>query len=257
MSDHLNDDPAHNPVRADVSGDFAIKDYSIDPTDQHIADAIISRDPVWDTPGSVTMKGTFHVPEVPPLSALPPHLAGPIKAKLARGSGLANAQTERQLVLAALYDNSLAARVKGGPGPLTDGATHYDQEFFTIARQAAELDQEYLNLSAKLAEIDHVRHDIDPRTGTPAETIVNTVEGDRRRQMEARLAEIERQTKAHEAEAGRRLQKALKQSVEAQKALTERVAEEAEVSRLTEEGVRKQRIAARVAKRVAIRTAEI
>ncbi|RVT93426.1 hypothetical protein [Sphingomonas crocodyli] len=246
-------DTTNAPLTADVDGDFAIDDYAIDPADQHIANEIQNFDPVYDTPGTVTVKGLVKLPSKVGVSALPPQYADPIRQKLADTTEPKRAALEEELVNKALYDIALTNRVKNGPGPLSMGATIYAQEFFQVAKEEMDLQQEFLSLSQQLAEVDHVRHVTDEQTGQKSEVIVNKVAGAARARMEARVAEINLHLKSHEAGAERRLAKALKESVEARKALDAAVAEEAEVEQMATAMVRDERIKERATKRAGIR----
>ena len=243
MSDDNTPAPASESVRADVSGDFHIDDYAIDTADQHIADQILALDPVFDMPGTFKATGDVHrlLPELK-LTGLPPHVADPIKAQLANMPEANRAAKEKELVEGAYYGLALASRVKSGPGALSDGATIYHQEFFEVAQDAQRLNDEFFDLTMKLAEVDHVKHSADPRTGAPVQTVVNKVDGERRRGMEVRLAQVQLHIKALEAETPRRLAKALKETVEKRKEHSQALEDHAEVERRAVEIEREDRI---------------
>lgn len=258
MSD-INESPAQPSMSLDASSDIPITDYAIDAADRELADQIVNFDPVYDTPGSVTFTGDVRLPDEVPLSTLPPHLADPIKARLQQASAGNRPALERQLVREALYNNSLSTRVQNGAGPLglggsgIGGASLYQQEFLAVAREQRMLDGEYLDISTQLAAIDHVRHDVDPATGQPVQTVVNEVEGEKRKHLEYRLREIDRNSQALAGfEGQRRLAKALKASVEAHKKVLAEKADHDEVNRRAAEMERELRIQARAEKKARI-----
>lgn len=251
------DEPERPSLRVDAPTDFGfeIDDYAIEPEDQALADEIRNFDPVFDVPGSATIKGNVKLPTKLTLSALSPDMRAPIEARLAETHPDRRDALEQELVAGMVYGAVHEGRMRRGAAGARNA---YEREWFAISIQSRELEREWSSLQLKLGEIDHVRHDTDPRTGKVAKVIVNKVEGYARQQMEGRLSAIQRHVDALNGYEGeRRLAKALKEAIRETKAQRARVEELREVDRRSAEMVREDRINEAAKRRAAIRKSEI
>lgn len=249
-------DNSTNPDRlvAETSGsDFTLPSHAIDPEDRELAEALANFDPLAvASPVTLTGGGSFKAPERFTLSILPAEKQTPIAAQLAGVPAHLRAQREHELVTEALKQNSIELRIKAGPGA---GATPVDRERLLLAREIYDLENEEAAILTQLAEVekwvpvyDEItgRPVLDPKTGQQQLTAVDRVQGDRRKGMEARVAEIRHQIALkHGIEGDRRLERALKDSVEAEKARRQELAEEQEARRMAEQINRDERVKAK------------
>lgn len=182
--------------------------------DNALANEIASFDHLGDTKGAaaesrqVLRKSNF----TPTVSALAPAMRPAINEKLAGLTGEARAKREGELVLTAMQNLALDARVRQGPGV---GANAYQVEIFQQANQLRQLDQEQTRIMNQLAEFDGFKTGaLDPATGQPTAEKIHRYQGDRRRALELRLGEIAKEA-AHldGAEGDARLKKALERAV--------------------------------------------
>ncbi len=239
---------------ADTTGsDFTLPSYDIAPEDFELAERLSQFDPLaTPSPVKLTGGGAFKAPERFTLSILPPDKQGPIAAQLAQVPAYVRAEREHELVVEALKRNSIELRVKSGPG---SGATPVERERFLLAREVYDLESEETRLLTQLAEVDRWvpvfdtetgAPVIDPKTGQQQVKAVEVIQGDRRKAMEARVAEIRRHIGLLDGPEGdRRLQRALKASVEAEKARQQQLAEEQDARRMADEINRDQRVKAK------------
>jgi hypothetical protein len=239
---------------ADTTGsDFTLPSYDIPPEDFELAERLSQFDPLaTPSPVKLTGGGAFNAPERFTLAILPPDKQGPIAAQLAQVPANVRADREHELVVEALKKNSVDLRIKAGPGA---GATPVERERFQLAREIFDLENEELAIAVELAKVeksvpvfDEVTGApiIDPNTGQQQMQLVNLIQGDRRKAMEARVAEIRRHIGLLDGPEGdRRLQRALKASVEAEKARQQELAEEQDARRMADEINRDQRVKAK------------
>jgi hypothetical protein len=240
----MNDD---NPLSLDATGDFELDNYDIDPADMELAMQLANFDPL-DTPSRANATGTFHVPEGGVrASALPPRFRDPIVA--AMKADPANAEAiERRMVGEAARQYRLDYRVKAGLG---EGATAIQREVFQIEKDARKLEAEFLDIATQLAAVDHWRPEfdaagqpvIDRATGQQTVRAYEKVQGEARRQMEGRQRQLELQMQALEkVEGPRRRAKALKQSVEDHKRLSDQIEDHAASEKMADDMVREERV---------------
>lgn len=139
--------------------------------------------------------------------------------------------------------NALELRVKQGAGP---GATPYARELLDISRAIYDLEREFDSITAKLAEVDRYETDTDPVTGAASPRPVYAVDGQSRRALEQRLAQITYEISLKDGEEGRRrLAKAKKETAEFLKAQRDQLAEDAEARAMAEQMNREARIKAK------------
>lgn len=249
--DNTTPDRAHLVV--DTTGsEFEPTSYDIAPEDLELAERLAQFDPLAvPSPVKLTGGGAFKAPERFTMSILPPDKRDGIASKLAQVPADLRSQREHELVLEALKQNSVHIRVKAGPG---EGATPVERERFLIAREVYDLEKEEARIYAQLAEVErwvpvfdeNGEQVIDPKTGQQKVQAVELVQGDRRKAMEARAAEIRRQIALLDGfEGDRRLQRALKATVEAEKARQQQLAEEQEARRMADQINRDERIKAK------------
>jgi hypothetical protein len=248
-------DNPNDPGRltADTTGSsFTLPTHAIAPEDQERANRLASFHPLA-TPSPVTLtgSGSFKAPERFTLSILPPEKQAPIAAQLAQLPLGQREAREHELVTEALKQNSIELRIKAGPGP---GATPVERERFLLAREVYDLERAEEAVLMQLGEVekwvpvyDEItgKPVIDSKTGQQQLVAVQRIQGDRRKAMEARAAEIRHQIALKEGiEGDRRLQRALNLTVEAEKAREEALAIDQEARRLSEEINREVRVKA-------------
>ena len=238
----MSDQPNSLSIPATEESNFSIPDYGLDPADSALADEIVNFDPVADTSGPASMddQGRVRFPANVPLTALPPHLADPIKAELATAAPEHREALERELVNKALTANSIQLRVQAGAGP---HANAYQREVFLQAKERQSLDTEALKIETELAEVVRWEPVTDPRTGAVTQKPVEKVTGERRVRLQERLNEIGyhlAQLTGREGQA--RLSKALKEAVDQKKAIQQQLAEDAEARELADKMLRDERV---------------
>ncbi|MDC8754847.1 hypothetical protein OIK40_09365 [Erythrobacter sp. sf7] len=249
--DNTTTDRAHLVV--DTTGsDFEPTSYDIAPEDRELAERLAQFDPLAvPSPVKLTGGGAFNAPERFSVSILPPDKRGGIEAQLARVPADQRAQREHELVLEALKANSVNIRIKAGAG---EGASPVERERLLIAREVYDLENEETSIYAQLAEVhrwvpvfdENGARVIDPNTGQQKVQAVEVVQGDRRKAMEARVADIRRQIELLDGfEGDRRLQRALKVTVEAEKARQQQLEEGQEARRRADEINRDMRVEAK------------
>ena len=115
MTEHTNS----IAIPESEDSNFVVPDYGLDPADSALANEIVNFDPVRDTSGPASMDdgGNVRFPTSVPLTALPPHLADPIKAELAAAAPHRREALEQELVSKALEANSVQLRIQAGAGP--------------------------------------------------------------------------------------------------------------------------------------------
>lgn len=239
---------------ADTTGsDFTPVSYDIAPEDRPLAEYYAQFDPLaTPSPVQLTGGGSFKAPERFTVEILPPDRRAKVQQELAQVPDHRRAEREHELVLEALKQNSIELRVKAGPGA---GATEVERERLLIAREVYDLENEEARIYAQLAEVEQWvpvfdketgAPVIDPRTGQQQVKAVEVVQGARRKAMEARAAEIRRQIGLLDGfEGDRRLQRALKATVEAGKSRQQQLAEEQEARRVADQINREERIKAK------------
>lgn len=236
---------------ADTTGsDFNPPSYELAPEDHELANRFANFDPLaTPSPVSLTGGGSFKAPELFTLKILPPEKQAPIAAQLAQLHPDVRAQREHELVTEALKQNSLELRIKAGPG---QGATAFERERFSIAREIHELESEELSIHSQLAEVEkwvpvfnEVTGEpvIDAGTGRQQVQAIEHIQGDRRRAMEARAKELAYRAELLKGTEGDlREQKALKATVETEKHRQHQLAEREEVKQMADELAREKRI---------------
>lgn len=193
----------------------------IDPADMSIAKEIMDFDPVYDVPSTTKIDASIRLPTEVGLTALSPEQQAPIKEKLSTVPQHMQEAEERRLVQEALYENSFRSRVIAGAGP---DASPYQAEMLGIANESRIAKEELLDLSKDLASVDGYKMTTDATTGEPKPVPIDKVQGERRRGMESRIAQLtHRIDELEHGEGPRRLKIALQASIEKRKSLeTER-----------------------------------
>jgi len=237
----------------ETGGPSTAQCYDIAAEDQHYAEAITSKHAVHDMPGTVVIPAGK---VLPPLrkEGLPPHLRQQVQAKL---DGLMPEQrtaNEEAIVAAVLRNELPRIRLSAGLG---EGALPYHRELLHLNRRFADLEDEFNRYANELAEVHSYGMETDPATGRQRPKEILRIQGPRREAYSAHMEDLSRQMRllfkddgTPGIEGARSLQKALHESVQLLKQRDEIVAEKAEVERLTNEQVRADRIAAKVASRV-------
>lgn len=206
------------PLTVDTTGsEFEPESFDIAPEDHELAESFMRFDPVDDIPSPIEAEGEFRIPARFSANMLPDAPRKWVMDQLgAVPAGEARDQREHDLTLKALRENSKDVRVRLGAGP---GATEYQRELLNLDREQRELENEVNRIQNSLTEA--VRLDVigtDPNTGEQLTKTVYRHEGDTRRQLEFRLAEVVRQLVALEgAEGQRRERKALFNTVKTHK----------------------------------------
>ncbi|WP_095011990.1 hypothetical protein [Tsuneonella mangrovi] len=246
-------DNSTDPSRlvADTTGsDFTPAIYDIAPEDRERAEQLLQFDPLAaPSPVKLTGGGAFKAPERFSLSILPPDKQAPIVAELANVPADMRAQREHELVTNALKQNSTELRIKAGPGA---GATELDRAQFQLAKDIHELETEELSIHAQLAEVskwvpvfNEVTGEpvIDPATGKQQILAIEAIQGDRREAMQNRANELAYRVELLKGiEGDRRIEKALKGTIETEKLQKQQIADREEVKRLADELAREKRL---------------
>lgn len=215
-------------------------DFTIDPEDQHLADEITNFDPVHDVAGPVRVKGFIRPIDEVPLSALPPHLAEPVRQRLANTPDHMRADEERRLIGDVLLANSLELRIRAGAG---EGANEFQREFFSILKDRGDEVIKADAIDKKLEEIAGYDNRVDPATGKSSPVPVMRYQGRERDALERQLAFHRKNVELLEGERRvSRLRPALKRAVEDRKRSDAAEAERAEVKRRAEDTIREERI---------------
>lgn len=250
----INTATASTRLALDTSGsDFTVPSYNVAPEDEPRAQELLSAfnsDPLaTPSPVKLTGGGAFKTPERFTLAILPPEKQAALASQLAQVPADQRAEREHELVLAALQKNSLELRIKAGPGA---GATPLEREQFGLAREIHELETEELEIQRQLAEVEKAvpvynettgEPVIDPLTGKQMTKLVDRIQGDRRKALEARVKELAyRADLLRGPEGDRRIQRALAQTIELEKQQRQQLADRAEVERRAEEISRQKRI---------------
>jgi hypothetical protein len=136
-----------------------------------------------------------------------------ITSQLVGLTGAAREAREAELVMNAVSNLALDARVRQGPGV---GANAYQVEMFHQANTLRQLDQEQRRIMSQLTAVDGYKTGaVDPPTGEPTAEKIYSYQGDRRRALEIRLGEIAEEVADLEGAAGdRRMRKALERAVD-------------------------------------------
>lgn len=219
-------------------------DYTLTPDEEALVAGIEDLDPIDSIPSPVVATGdTSRFAIVPPVTTLPPALQEYVRQQLVGIPQERLAEAERGAILVAMRKNALELRVKQGAGP---GATPYARELLDISRAIYDLEREFDSITAKLAEVDRYETDTDPVTGAASPRPVYAVDGQSRRALEQRLAQITYEISLKDGEEGRRrLAKAKKETAEFLKAQRDQLAEDAEARAMAEQMNREARIKAK------------
>ncbi len=207
------------PLTADTTGSSAtfekMPSYDIAPEDRELADTITKFDP-HSVPSPIEVKGEFRAPERLTSRALPDAMRHEVEQKLHGLTGDVREQRDHDLTMEALRKNSLGIRVRLGLGA---GANQFQRETFALQRDIEKLEADAAGIIDALNEV--VRFDVvgvNPATGEQLTNTVYRVEGDNRRGLELRHAELMRNLAALEGvEGDRRLKRALFDAVESEK----------------------------------------
>lgn len=248
MSDLNPSSGASDGLAISASGDFKYDDYTIDPADQGLADEIVANFDAARVPGPVKLYGDPIKIDRVRATALPPHLRDPIQAAMSAAAPDRRDAIEQQMVTEALQGVAIDVRKRSGLG---SDATPYERERFAVAHDIDKLEAEELAIRSELAAVDHWKPEfddrghpvIDPATGQQRVKAYDKVQGDARAAKEGRLREIENALKSIELiEGPRRVAKALKDTIAANKRITEAFAENAEAEKMAQDILRDERI---------------
>lgn len=250
MSDETNTSPV-----ATGASDYTPPSYEIDPADQHIADAILSQDPA-SLPGTMTATGPLEFAMPTKVEALPPHLRAKAEAKLQYVPDSKRVEAEAAAVAEVMRDNALDIRSKTGFAKSVDPVWN---ERADLVREYNSALNEFDRIAAQLTEVSHYEARPGP-DGKSQPSPVYAVGAAARGPLVQRQAEL-----LHKAallfgadgtpglEGKRRLDKALKDSVERRKGLQAALDDKREIEKRTAETLREERIQAAVAVRVRAR----
>lgn len=210
---------------------------SAEPTEAAIVAQLNTFDPVADVPSPVEVIGDVRISAQPTLKMLNAELREKAEALLANTDR--SPAAEERAVLSVLRDNSRELRIRAGAGK---GATETQRVMLQQANEMRLLGAEYERIKADLERVADYRSDVD-ENGRPTPVPVYAINGDRRRAMEARLAELGHQMGLIAGPIGER---AVKEANEADlrriEEARQQVADFHEVRRLAAEIVRQERI---------------
>lgn len=233
------------PLVADTTGSSEtfekMPSYDIAPEDKELADSITKFDP-YGTPSPIEGKGEFRIPERFTAKVLPDAMRKEVEQQIARlAPGSDRDQREHDLTMAALRQNSLGVRVRLGLG---SGADQYQREAFAIQRDMEKIEADAAAVLNSLNEVVRIEvTGVDPVTGEQLTKTIYRAEGDTRRALELRHAELMRHLAALDGvEGDRRLKKALFGAVEDAKAMQRKVDVHAKARALAGEMLDKEEI---------------
>lgn len=226
----FNETPEFN---TESSSNWTPPEYTIDPSDQHIADEILSMDPITDVQGPVSVTGDVKFPE-PTLSALPPAMRDRIEAQLVMVPASQSEATTKELINKELRSNSAYVRSKGGVHP---SSTPYHQEYASIARDFGEAAAEFNRISDRLVEVLRFDSVWDEEKGESVPVPVYAVSSaeqrkalvNRQAELNHRIKQLQNEDGSLGPEAQRRMQKALYDSVALRKAVAQQAADLKEI----------------------------
>ena len=215
-------------MEADTRSTYTPPSYDIAAEDKALADSIIAMDPVADVPSGISFPSELKLSGLK-ATALPPELRAKVQGELQGIPFDQRAGKESELVAKAINGGRRATRRMIGNGP---DALPYHSEMVTIANEYADAQREADRVFAELGEVSHHDTVFNEATGKQEAVPVFSVQGDRRRAMEARLQELTYKSSLlvaadgnHGIEAQRRLAKSLQESV----AILKRQKEDAEI----------------------------
>ncbi|MBD8677555.1 hypothetical protein [Sphingomonas sp. CFBP 13720] len=233
------------PLVADTTGSsetfHKLRSYDIDPEDQELATSISHFDP-HATPSPIEIEGDFRAPARLTARALPDAMRREVELKIVgMPAGESRDQKEHEFTVAALRQNSLGVRVRLGLGA---GANQYQRETFALQRDLEKVEADAAEIMNSLNEV--VRLDVtgvDPVTGEQLTKTVYRVEGDNRRGLELRHADLMRKLAALEGiEGERRLKRALFEAVESAKQSQAQVARMSKARAMADEILEREEV---------------
>ena len=155
----------------------------------------------------------------PPLSTFSPTDREAILARAKEFGG--GEKAEQRAIAEMMTKRAVNARLMAGPGP---GANPYQIEVFQLARDKYEIELQMDKVEAELQAISSHRTEYDPVTGKPKAVPVFKLEGEQRRQWEAKLLRLGEHLAALTGTEGEsRLQRALDAAVAERKAAADRI----------------------------------
>lgn len=154
-----------------------------EPSDAALEAQFLNYDPVHDVPSAVTVIGEPRILE-PSIEAFSPDVQQRIRARLADAAPGSRDHLMRQYVREELTKASYTFRAMGGVG---EGATETQRADAETANEIRLLQQEERRIRAALDEVRTVR---DPLTGRDIPTEDKRIQGQRRAEMEERLANL-------------------------------------------------------------------
>lgn len=221
---------------------FSLPEYAIAPEDADLAREIEDFDPVADTAGNATLSNAdlSRLPSTFKATSLPPHLRTDVEDKLRDVPAERREERESQLVAETLREIALQSRIASG---LSADANAFQREMFEIAGESQRLEREAWDIHAKLSDVSHwepVYNEAGTLSGNKA---VEKVQGQPRKQLEARLKEIDRHLADLKGPAGhRRLAKAKFEAVQQVKAQRRQIDELHRAKKLAEDMVSEERV---------------
>ncbi len=251
--DNPNPNTNADKLTVDPTGsDFNPTTYALAPEDAARGEEILAKfnaDPLaTPSPVEATEGVKFRVPERFSASILPPDKREAVEKQLAAVPPNLRADREHQLVAEALKESSKELRIKVGVG---SGATPLEREQFAVAGDIHRLEKEADAIQDELNEIERWQavYDeagkpvIDPDTGQQKMEAVLRVSGERRAGMENRWRElVHRLGLLNSIEGDRRIERALKATIEAEKQRNAQLADRAEAAKRADEILREERI---------------
>lgn len=240
-------DVPSSALEGEAVSDYTPKSYDIAPDDAAIADSIVSADPL-SLPSASKMSDTIKMPELPPLTTLDPRLRAAVEAEMRGVLPHMRESAERRAIQKVLADNARLIRSRAGydasVGP-------YWQEVAAITSEYNSLLDEVARIDVAMAEVARWDNEFDAH-GKPTPKAVPVLTGTALRHAQIRQRSLIYQASllANEdgspgPDASRRLQKALHEDVQLQKAKREEVAILREAEKRAEQIVRNERVEAR------------
>ena len=255
MADNSTDNsPNFDP---ESSTDYTPPTYEFSPEEESRIAELQSFDPVFDVPGPVSAdKGTIsrllgnNTADSLTLSSLSPELRTRVQERLASSPGL----TEREAVREALYQHAYELNVFSGPG---EGASPYQREYFALADQITQVENELFDIELKFAAAVGWDNEVDPRTGKSAPKQIDKMEPSTRQRLGNRRDDLQHRLGLLQGfEGKRRLQKALRDTLDKEAAQRRAAEIEEAADRRADEIVREEEIEERARARAKFRRTE-
>jgi hypothetical protein len=237
-------DVPSSALEVEGSSNYTPKSYDIAPEDAAMAHSIVTTDPLT-LPSASKMSDTIKMPDVLPITALPPPLRAAAEADLLGVPPHMRESAERRAVQKVLSDNALRIRARAG---FDESVGPYWQEFAAITSEYNSLMDEVARLDIEMAQVERWDTEFDER-GNPQPKAVPVLSGLSLRHAQMRQHDLlykagllAKEDGSLGSEAAGRMQRALHADVELQKAKRDQIEIDQAARKRAEEIVRDERV---------------